>query len=170
MHISARANSGSQAQNRRKSENWPCQLTVQAARNTRRILIGFFLILFRVLFTCFSLSLSLCKNAWTRTSNTFIWKSCCFSFFFCFCFLFGFFYCCIASWRDLAAAIKVQNSIRLDPKKVWEGDEEEGREKETERETDERDNLTNKLNTQKATTRCKKLMLNSKECHKGYIV
>lgn len=43
-------------QNRRKSENWPCQLTVQATRNTRRILIGFF-ILFRVLFTCFSLLL-----------------------------------------------------------------------------------------------------------------
>lgn len=29
-------------------------------------------------------------------------------------FYFAFFYCCIASWRDLAAAIKVQNSIQLD--------------------------------------------------------
>lgn len=49
-------------------------------------------------------------------------------------------------------------------------DEENNQQRERERKRDERDNLTNKLNTQKATMRCKKLMLNSTECHKGYII
>lgn len=41
------------------------------------------------------------------------------------------FYCCSASWRDLAAAIKVQNSIQLDQARLRER-EGEGTEREKE--------------------------------------
>lgn len=38
-------------------------------------------------------------------------------------------YCCSASWRDLAAAIKVQNSIQLDQERVTDRGRERGRHK-----------------------------------------
>lgn len=45
---------------------------------------------------------------------------------FCF-FILPSLYCCSASWRDLAAAIKVQNSIQLDQERVTEREGKEQR-------------------------------------------
>lgn len=59
-------------------------------------------------------------------------------------FYFAFFYCCIASWRDLAAAIKVQNSIQLDQQEK-ERECEKGRHGERERGEGERQVLVKVL-------------------------